>query len=129
MLQLFLDDNVRNVAAGKALGLRTALVNLPINPLVVKSKKKIKNHTNPLLESNLPLATEIQIKKSANLANFLLCTKKPALFFYHLEKEENARGSKAQESRPLLCGAKRCPEKSRALINQWPIHDVNRRGS
>jgi FMN phosphatase YigB (HAD superfamily) len=40
MLQLFLDDNVRNVAAGKALGLRTALVNVPINPLVVKSKKK-----------------------------------------------------------------------------------------
>jgi len=104
MLQLFLDDNVRNVAAGKALGLRTALVNLPINPLVVKSKKKIKNHTNPLLESNLPLATEIQIKKSANLANFLLCTKKPALFFYHLEKEENARGSKAQD--PYFAGPK-----------------------
>jgi len=38
-LQLFLDDNVRNVAAGKALGLRTALVNLLINPLVTESTK------------------------------------------------------------------------------------------
>jgi FMN phosphatase YigB (HAD superfamily) len=32
--QLFLDDNERNIAAGKALGLRTALVNYPtlLNP-------------------------------------------------------------------------------------------------
>jgi FMN phosphatase YigB (HAD superfamily) len=29
LCQLFLDDSERNIAAGKALGLRTALVNYP----------------------------------------------------------------------------------------------------